>query len=230
MIGILLHQMKWDVILFLRYQIITVAGIITILYSFIFQLLPQNSDAFLIIIIFSDPTFLGFLFIGAIVLYEKSANTIQALSVTPFPISVYIISKALVLAVIAILAGFVIAFAGKGVSFHPGFLFLAVFLTSILFILLGMVGVSHVQTFNQYLLVIPLFFIPAVLPLLELLGFIRSPVLYLVPTRASLLLFEAAFRYVAKADLVYAILYLIIWIIGCYKWACHSMLNNWKNE
>lgn len=225
-----LHLLKWDVKFFLQYQIIMVAAVIAVLYSLILQLLPANSDVFLILIIFSDPTFLGFLFIGVIILYEKSANTIQALSVTPVGLTTYILSKAVVLTLIAMLTAVIISISGKGLHFNVFFLMLAVVLSSLLFVFLGMVGVSRVKTFNQYILIIPVFFAPAVIPLLELLDFFTSPLFYIVPTKASLLLFEASYRDIALAELMYAISYLVVWIFFSYRWAYKSLLLTWKNS
>jgi fluoroquinolone transport system permease protein len=224
------HLIKWDFLFFLRYQIITVAAVIAGLYSIILGLLPDNSDTFLILIIFSDPTFLGFLFIGVIVLYEKSSNTIQALSITPARLGNYMISKSMVLTFIAIFAAMFMAVSSKGFQFNSGYLLLAVILSSVLFILLGFVGISKVKTFNQYILVIPMFFVPAVLPLLEMFGFISSPVFYIIPTKASLLLFEAAFGRISFSEFVYCIVYLSAWIVFSYKWAYKAMRLNWKNQ
>lgn len=225
-----LHMLKWDVKFFLRYQIITVALVIAMLYSLVLQLLPVRTDVFLILIIFSDPTFLGFLFIGVIILYEKSANTIQALSVTPARLSAYIISKATVLTIIALVTAVAISISGKGFHFNIFYLTLAVVLSSLLFVFLGMVGVSNVKTFNQYIIIIPVFFAPAVIPLLELFDFFTSPLFYIVPTKASLLLFEASYRDVAIPDLIYAISYLILCIFFSYRWAYKSLLLTWKNS
>jgi fluoroquinolone transport system permease protein len=224
-----IHLVKWDFIFFLRYHIITVAGIITFLYSVVFQMLSIHSDELITLIIFSDPAFLGFLFIGVILLYEKSAHTMQALAVTPSKLSKYIFSKALSLTSVAVLASMIMALAAKGFNFRAGYLFLAVALSSVVFILLGIVGISMVKTFNQYILVIPLFFAPAVLPILELFDFFTSPLFYLVPTKASLLLFEESFGSISVFERIYAIVYLLIWAGVSYKWAYKLLLVNWKN-
>ncbi len=226
----LFHLIKWDFLFSLRYQIVTVAAVIAGLYSIILGMLPDNADTFLILIIFSDPTFLGFLFIGVIVLYEKSSNTIQALSITPAKLGNYIISKSMVLTLIAIFAAMVMAVSTKGFQFNSIYLLLAVILSSALFILLGYVGISKVKTFNQYILVIPMFFTPAVLPLLEMFGFVSSPVFYIIPTKASLLLFEAAFGRISIHEFIYCIVYLSAWIFFSYKWAFKAMMLNWKNQ
>ena len=231
MIKAILHLMKWDFLFFLRYQLITVAALIAGLYSIILGLLPDNSNTFLILLIFSDPTFLGFLFIGVIVLYEKSSNTIEALSITPARLGNYIISKSIVLTFVAIFAAIVMAVSAKGFQFNSGYLLLAVVLSSVLFILLGFVGVSKIKTFNQYILVIPMFFTPAVLPLLEVFGFLSSPLFYFIPTKAGLLLFEAAFEdEILLCDFIYCIVYLSVWILFSYRWAYKAMMLNWKNQ
>jgi len=71
----LLATVLWDLRLQVKYQILTVAVIVTILYVAIFKLLVKDEfDELLVLLIFTDPAMLGFIFIGALVLFEKSSK------------------------------------------------------------------------------------------------------------------------------------------------------------
>ena len=71
----LLGTVLWDLRLQVKYQILTVAVIVTALYISIFKLLVRGEfDELLVLLIFTDPAMLGFIFIGALVLFEKSSK------------------------------------------------------------------------------------------------------------------------------------------------------------
>jgi fluoroquinolone transport system permease protein len=202
--------MKLDAILIVRNKILLVTLVITALYAAIFQVLPETHfHTVVTLFIFTDPVMLGFLFIGVMMLFEKQGNTLQAMIVSPVSPGEYIASKAITLTILALLSALVMGFAAVGFHFHILFMGLAVVLSSLLFIFFGFVAVSKVQTFNQYFIVIPLFMIPCFLPLLNYFGITNTIVLYVIPTQASLILFEAAFNTeVALDDKIYALVYL----------------------
>lgn len=216
----LFNTIIWDLKLQVRNNILTVAVVIAAIYTGVFFLLDlKGNDDVLIILIFTDPAMMGFLFMGVLFLFERSANTLEALVVTPVKIWQYIFSKAISLTLIALIVCFAIVFAGHGFAINYIFFFLASFLTSILFILLGFIGVVQIHTFNQYILIIPSFFTPFSLPLLNFFEITNTYLLYIIPTQASLLLFKASFENIPVFDIIYSIIYLIIWIILAYYFA-----------
>ncbi len=202
--------MKLDVMLIVRNKILLVTLVITALYAAVFQVLPETHFRTVVtILIFTDPVMLGFLFIGVMVLFEKQGNTLQALGVSPVSTSEYIASKAFTLTALALLSALLMGFAAVGFRFHLLYLIVAVVLSSILFIFLGFAGVSRVQTFNQYFIVIPLVLTPCFLPFLNYLGITDTLLWYIIPTQASLILFDAAFNpEVGLYDKIYALTYL----------------------
>ncbi len=210
----------------LRYNIVTVTVIITILYALIIKLIPgANNTTVLVPLIFSDPTMLGFIFIGAIILFEKDANTLQALAVTPVNVWQYLWSKAIALTIIAMVCSFGIAIAGHGLQVNFFWLIVSTMLSSFLFIFIGITGVSKVKSFNHYIIIIPLFLLPTILPLLDFFGIYESWIFYLIPTQGSLLLFRAVFEGASLFDIVYSICVLGISIIIAYKIAARHFLN-----
>lgn len=212
---ILFRLIFWDLKLQVRNGILTVAIFIAVFYMAAFLLLGlRGKDDILIALIFSDPTFMGFIFTGVLVLFEKGANTLQALVVTPVKIWQYLFSKAISLTLITSIICFAMVFTSHGFYFNYFWFVIATFLSSVLFILLGFIGVAKVKTFNQYIIVIPLFIAPLSLPYLYFFGVSNSWLFYLLPTQGALILFRGAFEKITLGETIYAVIYLIlsIWI------------------
>lgn len=216
----------WDLKLLVRYQILTIALVVTVGYVVLFTgAKAYLAESVVTMLIFSDPAMLGFMFIGALVLFEKSAQTLSAITVTPLRTSQYLWSKVFALTIMAIPCSIAMALVGlQGVQWH--WLLLAVVLSSALYTLIGFIGVLRVKTLNQYLIVIPLFMIPLCVPLLGWLNI--TPEFYgyyLVPTQASLILFKASIGQVAPWQLVYALTYLALTIWQAYRVAKRTFIK-----
>ena len=216
---ILARAVLWDLRLQLRYQIVTVAVVVTALYGVLFRALPAaRADGVTALLVFADPTTIGFLFIGVLVLFERGAETLYAVVVTPLSPGQYLWSKAISLTSIALPCGVFVAFAAKGGGFSPLPLVLGVTLTSLLLVFVGFVAVARVRSVNEYLLIVPLYLVPATAPLVALAG-IDHPVLYLFPTYGTVLLLEAAFQPLPAWQLGYAVAILAVTVAGAYVWA-----------
>jgi fluoroquinolone transport system permease protein len=211
----LISLVKLDLKLLVKYNLLSVSIFLSITYILIFRLFDVgNYHPLVSAIVFSDPAMLGFIFIGVMVLYEKGQHTLQALSVCPVKFENYIWSKAISLTILALPVCFGIVFSAHGFYFNYFAFILAVLFSSLLFSLLGFIGVARVQTFNQYIIIIPLFFAPAIIPLLDLFDLWFHPFFYLIPTQASLLLFKASFEPISFFEWIYSIGYLAIWLIA----------------
>ena len=220
----LLQTVIWDLRIQARYQIVTVVCIVTILYIAIFKLLPfENIDKFIVLMIFNDPVILGFIFTAALVLFEKDDNTLEALVVTPMKVWQYLWSKAISLTLLALGSGFAMALAGHGLSFNFIGLFLAVSLSSVLFIFISFAAVAKFKTINSFLVSAVFYMVLFASPMLNFFeittGTLAEYPLYIFPTQASLILFEWAFGGVSGWKLVYAFVYLLGGIWGAYTLA-----------
>jgi fluoroquinolone transport system permease protein len=218
----LLSLIQLDFILMWRNKIILVAAIITLLYMVVLQVLPQAFfNMVLTTLIFTDPVMIGFLFIGAMVLFEKNGNTLQAVAVSPVRSVEYLWSKAITLTIVAVLAGLLMAIAGKGINFNIILFLAAAVFSSLLFVFIGFVGVSMVKTFNQYFIIIPLFMIPGFLPFLNYYGITDTLAFYLIPTQAALLLFNAAFQRetIIDAQWIYCLIMIPLSTYLAFIWA-----------
>ena len=219
----------WDMRLLWRYGLIPVALIIALLYVLIMLNLPESGyEQVVAFFILSDPTMIGFIFIGVMILFEKDANTIQALVVSPLPAHLYLISKIAAFTTIGLIAGLMMAVISQA-DFNYLFIILAILLTSVIFTSIGFVGVARVKTFNQYIIVIPVFLAPLCLPFLGYWQILDSWFFYVIPTQACIILFQASYETVPLWQLYYAIIYSIICIAFLYKLCIYSFIKNFIN-
>lgn len=141
------------------------------------------------VLIYTDPSTLGAFFVGGLVLLEKQQGSLIAMFVTPVRPAEYMLSKALSLTVLAVASAGVVAGA-SGLPVRPVPFVAGVVPTSVLFVMLGLAVAAGVRTVNGYLLaMVPVTVVP-MLPVLRFVG-VDGPVLWLVPTRASIRLLEA---------------------------------------
>jgi fluoroquinolone transport system permease protein len=77
----LFAMLKWEIILQSRYRIIYIAFASVILYYLMLKVVPVlNSVETRTTFLFFDPMLIGIMFVGALVLFEKTENTLQALT------------------------------------------------------------------------------------------------------------------------------------------------------
>lgn len=213
-------SIRWDMKLQYKYGLYIVTGIVTFLYVLLLMPLPENLlDRITVFIIFTDPALLGFLFIGALVLFEKSERTLDALTVTPLKVDEYMVSKMVSLSILALGSSLIIVLFSHGLTPNfPAFV-TGVLLTSLFFTLIGFIAVVRFNTLNEYFLT-QIFYMGILnLPLLDYFGILKSPVFYAIPTQASLILLRSAFGEVATWEILYSVIYLLLWIGITYVWA-----------
>jgi fluoroquinolone transport system permease protein len=216
----ILHYSLWQLRLLIRYQIILTAFVIAAAYILAFKLVPFiQIDKVLIFLIFSDPTLLGFIFIGAMILFEKADQTLPAQVITPLHSSEFLWAKAIALLVPALICSLSMMMAGQGTQFRVILFILNTGLSSLIFTFLGIVGVMHVKTFNQYLIVIPLFLAPTSLPLLSFFGLTNLNILYIIPTQSTLYLFEQVLGSPNTFKELACLSYLVLWVYLSYRYA-----------
>ncbi len=211
-------MLKWEFILQSRYRIIYIAFGSVILYYLMLQAVPMmNSIELRTTFLFFDPMLIGIMFVGALVLFEKTENTLQALITTPIKINTYFLSKIISLTILSLATGTVFLLLTQGIDFNIAFYLTGLTLTSILLVLIGFIFVSRCNSLNEYLLMIMLSFIVLFLPpLLHISKIYENTLFYLWPTQASFLLLKGTFTEIPLTDTIYAIPYLLVWILACY--------------
>ena len=219
----LLNAIKWDMLRQQRYQIFAAAALLTLIYIALLRFLPlEGQNAVIITLIYSDPTSLGLLFIGAIYLFERSENTLAALAVTPLRPWHYLLSKTITLTFLAILCSIAMILAAVGTDFQPVYFVLGIGLSASLFTLLGFILASGCNTFNEYVMKMGLIMLPVALPILHLFGVFAGPWNYVIPVQAGLVLLEASLSPVALWEKAYGVLYLVAANVVSFNWAIRA--------
>ncbi|MGL1893538.1 MAG: ABC transporter permease [Spirochaetaceae bacterium] len=203
---------KQDIKFQFRHGFYLVYGIITVIYAVLLKLLSINVASIISpIIIFSDPTFIGFLFIGAILFFEREQRITEVLFITPITKSAYILSKCISLTTISLLVVIIITLVIHGPFINWFYLLLGVTLTSFIFILLGMLISNYLKKVTTYMVVGGLCLSPASMPILYYLGLSDSKLFYLIPTTASIKLIDASINGgISGMDFLYSFLYLTV--------------------
>lgn len=211
-------MLKWDFTLQWRYKIILLSLLSVIIYYVSLLAIPEiNNDEFKVLYLFFDPTLIGIMFIGALVLFEKSENVLQALTVTPMKTGTYFASKIITLTALSTVSAFLFMFLVHGFKFDYFYMVAGIILSSVFLILLGFLLVAKCRSINEYLLrMMSAFLVLIVPPLLQQYGIYETKLFYLWPSQASFILFGGVFESVSTWDTVYAVAYLFAWIAGCY--------------
>lgn len=216
----LISAIRYDLKLQFRHGFYFAYLIICIIYTIIVRSLPAGIRApVLTMVILTDPSVLGFFFLGGIVFLERGQKILEGIFITPLRMGEYIWSKVISLTLLALLSSFLISLASVGPVFNPLWLFLGVVLTSILYVFLGFTLVAITESVNRYLITSPLYVVWTMIPLLDYLKIVESPWFYLIPTQASLTLIDAAFAAKPPAELLLAVGILIASIALACMWA-----------
>ncbi|KAB1190392.1 ABC transporter permease [Haloferax sp. MBLA0076] len=220
-------MVPWDARLQFRYGFYAVYAIVTVLFGLGLAQIPESvRTATLVMVLFADPGFLGFYFVGALVLFEKNEGVLHALVTSPLSARDYLVSKAVSLAFIAVLGATTIAVFVHGLDFSPVWFLLGLSLTAVLFALVGFVAVAKFDSLNAYFLTAILYTIPLSLPLLDHFGIVEHPAFYVFPTQASLVLISAAFEATATWKLAYGVGYLLVSVAVAYVAARRAFLTH----
>ena len=218
------NMLKWEFVLLSRYKIIHISILSIVLYFLTTQAVESLKDQTQVhsLLLFFDPALIGIMFVGALVLFEKSENVLQALVITPMKIDDYLLSKVISLTILSLISAVIfmsLMVIFNDVSFNLFYLIVGIILTSVMLILLGFILVSRVNSINGYLLGMGIGFIVLTFPpLLQLFGLFESPVFYIWPTQASFILFDGVFNAASLElwEIAYGIGYQIFWIVVFY--------------
>ncbi|MFN8373782.1 MAG: ABC transporter permease [Anaerolineae bacterium] len=191
------------------------SAFIVVIWLALLSLMPRESMNAAVIVpalVFLNLLVNTFYFVGGLVLLEKGEGTLAGLTVTPLRSGEYLVARCLSLTLLGVGETLVIVIVTYGVGFHVGWLLLGAAALGAFYTLVGFVAVTRFASLNEYL--IPSGFIVAalVLPLVDYLGLLTSPVFYLHPVQPMLMLLRAAFGDTTPLLLIYGIVGSALWI------------------
>ncbi len=216
-----LSAIAYDIRFQIRHDFYYAYALVTVLYIVFIRIMPVDTREYLaILILLTDPTVLGFFFIGGIVLLEKDQNIFASLFVTPMKVGEYITAKLVSLTLLSLLSSAAIAYASTPGSFNPLIFIVSVVPSSVFFTLAGLALAARVKTINGYIIASPFFLTPFILPLFGFMKLFHSPIYYLLPGYSSVQLLAGAYNGITFANALYSIGLIMIWNVLAYYWAC----------
>lgn len=214
----------YDVRLQFRHGFFYVYFVICLVYIVLLSLMPvsyrETAD---VLLTFTDPSMLGFFFIGGLVLLEKGQGIHDNLFVTPYRIAEYICSKSLSLTLLSLAASYSVHVSVFGFRHNPLFFLAGVGLTSVFFTLAGLSVAVRCTTLNGFFFYSSAVTAIFLLPVAETAGLWSSPLLGILPANASLALIGSVFDPLHPWQYVYMLSLLIGWCCVAYVWTMHSI-------
>jgi len=148
----ILRLLKGDLYFQYRYGFYYIYLIFIIIYLLMLGFIPGKFvNIVACILIFTDPAAMGFFFMGAVVLLEKSQKVNFSIVTSPVKMFDYIISKIISFAIIgSIIALIIVEFVNMQ---HVVIVLLSVIMSSLLFSLCGLLIALKIKNLNQFILV-----------------------------------------------------------------------------
>lgn len=216
----LVSSLQQDILLQRRYGFYYAALFVALVWITLIRFLPVDYREFLLpLIIFLDLGMIGFYFIAGQIIFEKAEKTLQVLNITPLSLKEYLWSKLITLSFLAWLVSMAVALVSLGIQFNLLLFSLGVWLTSLLMLLAGVIGVAPYHSISSFIMPSQLYLMVLVLPLLNFMGWLNTSFFYLIPTQGSLLLLKGAFTSIKAWQLIYAVVYQLIWVFLLFHWA-----------
>jgi len=199
----------------IRFQFKQGFYLVYVMLTFIYMIIlakfpPEWKELAVPLVVFSDPSMVGFFFIGAIVMLEKVQGVLQYVIVTPLRSIEYLLAKVLSLTILAITAATMIVLVTYHEPLNWFILIAGVTLTSSFFVLYGFIAAADCTTMNQYFIKMIPYMLLIVLPCFSLIGFPYSWIFNVFPSVAGLQLVFGAFNGLGIKGILALIIYLIV--------------------
>jgi hypothetical protein len=214
------RYLGWELRLQLRYGMGYAAAFVALTWSLLLWAIPAHMHELIVPIALEfDAAIFGFYLMTGLMFLEKSDRTLSALSVTPLGGSRYLAAKVATITTQALVASIVIVLVAYdgAVSWAP--LILGVCLQSAMTMLAGFATAARFRSINEYFLPSSVVLLITQLPLLDYFGIWSSPLLYVVPTQAPLVLLKGALTGLQPWQLAYGIGYGLVGCAATFHWA-----------
>ena len=207
-----LSTFRWDVRLQFRNGFYYVSAFVAAFIVLGLRQLPQvDLSYWWPPLILGNLTVNAFYFMAGLVLLEKGEGTLEAQIVTPLRTGEYLGSKVLSLGLLSLFETFAMVVLVSGVGFSWPLLAAGVLLLIALLALYGFIVVARYDSITEFLLPSIVWTLGLSLPLLYYFNLWRSWLLFLHPLQAPLVLIQAAFGPVPAWQILYGVLYGLLW-------------------
>ena len=201
--------------------------VFTAIYVTVLLSLPEKNRMLVsLLLILSDTTMLGVIFIGALVLLEKQQAVIQSLFVTPLEPSQYIWSKTISLSLIAVCMSILVYLPVWHFTAYTLLLLACIAFTAGTFVLLGLGLAARVDTINQYFGLMMGVSMLLILPVLPYLLLEQHPIFLFLPYVASLDLMLGARDPLPVWRILTDIILMLAWGYLAYRYAIRRVTRH----
>ena len=154
----------------------------------------------------------AFYFMSGLVLLEKGEGILQSLVVSPLRDVEYLGSKVISLAILSSFETVLIVALVSGPALNWPLLLLGVLILIGVLALYGFVVVVRYDSISEFLMPSVLWTFAISLPLLYYFGLWRTPLMFLHPLQAPLVLIQGAFQSVPGWQITYGLAYGALWL------------------
>lgn len=209
----------------MKYHILSASVAVALLWIGVLHFTAgEDVSMFFPLLIFVDVTSMAILMVGVTMFFEKQEGSFKSLLVAPINKWEYIISKALANISSNILTLFILyiyAIIFKEINVNILALFMAVVLIALFHTFIGFLLSYVSKDFTSLLMNMMGYFMLLATPvILEMVGVIRgeliSKLMYLLPTKASMVLLRASGGGLESWEIMISLIYLIAVSIICY--------------
>lgn len=209
---------RWEMRLQFRNGFYYAAAFIAVMMTIVLWQLPRAElPTILPVFVLGNMTVGTFYFMAGLVLLEKGDGVLEGLVVTPLRESEYLAAKVASLTLLTLVENMLIVTAVYGFNYNLVLLVAGLGLMAGFNVLFGFIAVARYDSINRFLLPSVLMTMILTIPLLDYLGLWTSPLIYLHPGQAMLLLLKGAFQPIAAWQTMYAILYGALWLGLLFK-------------
>ncbi len=222
---VFLEQLKWQLLVFRRNNLIAMIFVIALFYMIIVYFLSDagNVEKFTTLLILNVPAMTGFIFIGLSIILEKDQEILPALFVTPLNIHTYLITRIIILSSLGLVVAVGMVLMAKGTSFDVIHFSFGAFTTCVIFSFIGIYVVSFTTEILHFLLrSVPLVLIMS-FPVLNYFELANLTAFKIFPVYGSLILISNSYQLRPNyAELTFGYLLLVIWIPALYWFAAKT--------
>lgn len=170
------------------------------------------------LMIYIDPSVLGFFFLGGLMLFERGDGALDALFVGPLRAGEYIAAKGISLTLLALLSSLALAIGAGVVPTSAPLMLSGVALTSLMITFFAVAIGSRLTTVNRYFFGGALLSLPLIAPIFEFVGLVSHPLLAWLPAAPGLALIDAGLggAPLAPLEVLGAILLLLAWTCAAF--------------
>ncbi len=166
-------------------------------------------------------------YVGGLIIFEKDQGTLNANIVSPLRPAEYLWSKVISLAGLAALESLVVVGVHAllaslwGETRLPNFpaLLAGILGIGVVYTLIGIILIVRFDSLTDFLVPMSALAMVLQLPFLYFLGWVRHPILLIIPTSAPGLLLRAAYVPLAAWEWFYALGYTAVLVVGLAAWA-----------